>query len=51
MSDEVAVETTTNTRYFLRCIRENVKAVHVINTTQYKVISELAKKLMPIMPN
>lgn len=44
MSDEVAVETTTNTRYFLRCIRENVKAVHVINTTQYKVISELAKK-------
>jgi len=44
MSDEVAVETTTNTRYFLRSIRENVKAVHVINTTQYKVISELAKK-------
>lgn len=43
-SDEVAVETTTNTRYFLGCIREKVKAVHVINTTQFKVISESVKK-------
>ncbi len=43
-SDEIAVETTTNTRYFLGHIQQNVKAVHVINTTQFKVISESVKK-------
>ncbi len=42
--DIVAVETTTNTRYFVEKIRERVKEVKVINTTQFKVISKSVKK-------
>ncbi|NIP67289.1 transposase, partial [Candidatus Bathyarchaeota archaeon] len=42
--DEVGVETTTNTRFFVSKIRDRVKAVRVINPLQFKVISQSAKK-------
>lgn len=42
--DEVAVETTTNTRHFVRRVKDRVTAVHVINTKQFKVISQSVKK-------
>jgi len=42
--DEVAVETTTNTRYFVKKVRHRVKTVRVIDTSQFKVISQSVKK-------
>lgn len=42
--DEVAVETTTNTRHFVRKIQDHVGKVHVINTVQFKVVSQSVKK-------
>ena len=38
--DEVAVETTTNTRHFVRKIQGHVGKVHMINTMQFKVVSQ-----------
>ena len=43
-SDVVAVETTTNTRYFVKEIMGAVKEVKVINTSEFKVISKSVKK-------
>jgi transposase len=42
--DEVAVETTTNTRHFVRKLQGYVGNVHVINTMQFKVVSQSVKK-------
>lgn len=42
--DEVAVETTTNTRYFKKKIEGYVSRVVVINPFKFKVISESVKK-------
>lgn len=42
--DEVGVESTTNTRYFLSRIEGITKAVRVINPLQFKVISKSVKK-------
>lgn len=42
--DEIAVETTANTRYFLSHIQDKVKGVKVINPLQFKVISQSVKK-------
>lgn len=43
-SDEVAVESTGNTAYFVREIEDRVSAVKVINPTQFKIISNSVKK-------
>lgn len=43
-SDEVAVESTGNTVYFAREIKSLVKAVRIINPTQFKIISHSVKK-------
>ena len=43
-SDEVAVESTGNTGYFVREIKRTVKAVRIINPTQFKIISHSVKK-------
>ncbi|MDO9463895.1 MAG: IS110 family transposase [bacterium] len=43
-SDEVAVESTGNTAYFVREIDSLVKTVKIINPTQFKVISQSIKK-------
>jgi len=43
-SDEVAVESTGNTGYFAREIKSQVKAVRIINPTQFKIISASVKK-------
>jgi len=43
-SDEVAVESTGNTGYFVREIEEKVKRVRVINPRQFKVITTSVKK-------
>jgi len=43
-SDEVAVESTGSTGYFVREIKGLVKAVRVINPTQFKIISHSVKK-------
>jgi transposase len=43
-SDEVAVESTGNTGFFAREIRSLVKAVRIINPTQFKIISHSVKK-------
>lgn len=42
--DTVGVESTNNTRYFVNQIRDSVKAVKVINPSQFKVISRSVKK-------
>lgn len=42
--DEVAVESTGNTAYFVREIAGLVKEVKVINPTQFKIISHSVKK-------
>lgn len=42
--DEVAVESTGNTGYFAREIRESVSKVRIINPMQFKIISESVKK-------
>lgn len=43
-ADEVAVESTGNTGYFFREIKDSVKIVRVINPTQFKIISHSVKK-------
>ena len=43
-SDEVAVESTGNSGYFVREIKGLVKAVRIINPTQFKIISQSVKK-------
>lgn len=42
--DEVGVESTGNTGYFVREIKDSVKAVRIINPTQFKIISQSVKK-------
>jgi transposase len=42
--DEVAVESTGNTGYFVREIEGLVKAVKIINPVQFKIISQSVKK-------
>lgn len=42
--DEVAVESTGNTGYFVRDIKDSVKTVRIINSTQFKIISHSVKK-------
>ena len=42
--DELAAESTGNTGYFVREINDSVKAVRVINPTQFKIISQSVKK-------
>lgn len=44
LDDEVALETTTNTRTFMKQIRDCVANIHVINTMQFKVVSQSVKK-------
>jgi len=43
-SDEVAVESTGNAGYFAREIKAKVKAIRIINPTQFKIISHSIKK-------
>jgi len=43
-NDEVAVESTGNTAYFVRQIESCVKVIRVINPAQFKVISSSVKK-------
>jgi len=43
-SDEVAVESTGNTGYFVREIKKAVKVIRIINPTQFKIISHSVKK-------
>jgi len=42
--DRVAVEMTTNTRFFYDAIRSSVAEVQVVNTGQFKVITRSVKK-------
>lgn len=42
--DELAVESTGNTGYFVREIKDLVKEVKIVNPIQFKVISESVKK-------
>jgi transposase len=42
--DKLALETTTNTRSFIKQIRDAVGSIHVINTMQFKVVSQSVKK-------
>lgn len=42
--DRVAVEATTNTRFFVNQVKDSVKEVKVINPHQFKVISDSVKK-------
>lgn len=42
--DEIGVENTTNTRYFAKAIGDKVRAIRVIDTYQFKVISQSVKK-------
>lgn len=43
-TDEVAVESTGNTHYFVGEISQKVKTVRVVNPRQFKVISQSVKK-------
>lgn len=43
-NDEVAVESTGNTAYFVRQIENRVKVVRIINPMQFKIISSSVKK-------
>ena len=43
-NDEVAVESTGNTGYFVREVKSLVKTVRIINPTQFKIISQSVKK-------
>ena len=43
-SDEVAVESTGNTAFFVREIESKVKRVRIVNPIQFKVISSSVKK-------
>ena len=42
--DELAVESTGNTGYFVREGKDSVKAVRIINPAQFKIISQPVKK-------
>ena len=42
--DEIAVESTGNTGYFAREVKESVSKVRIINPIQFKIISESVKK-------
>lgn len=42
--DEVAVESTGNTAYFVRTIEKRVKRVRIVNPIQFKIISNSVKK-------
>jgi len=42
--DEVAVESTGNTGHFAREIKAAVRAIRIINPTQFKIISQSVKK-------
>jgi transposase len=42
--DQVAVEATGNSRYFVNQIRGLVKEVHIVNPWQFRVIKDLVKK-------
>lgn len=42
--DQVAVEITTNTRYFYGYVRKYVSRVVIINTLEFKIISQSVKK-------
>lgn len=43
-TDRLAVESTTNTRYFVEQIRDRVKEVVIVNPTQFRLISQSVKK-------
>jgi len=43
-NDEVGVESTGNSGYFAREIKDSVKVVRIINPTQFKIISQSVKK-------
>lgn len=43
-SDELAIESTGNTAYFVREIEDKVKRVRIVNPIQFKVISNSVKK-------
>ena len=43
-TDEIAVETLTNTRYFVSVVSRKVKSVQVVNNHAFKVVSESVKK-------
>lgn len=43
-NDELGVESTGNTGYFVREIRDSVREIKVINPTQFKIISQSIKK-------
>lgn len=43
-TDQIAVESTGNTRYFISHIKDSVGRVVVVNPRQFKVISESVKK-------
>src|SRR6187200_2564807 len=43
-SDEVAVEVSGNTRFFYDAVGPRVSKVVVVNTTEFRVISESVKK-------
>jgi transposase len=43
-TDKIAVESTTNTRYFVEQIRGRVKEVVIVNPTQFRIISQSVKK-------
>jgi len=43
-TDEAAVESTGNTGYFVREVKALVKAVRIINPTQFKIISQSVKR-------
>jgi transposase len=46
-SDEVAVEITSNTRFFHDAVAAHVKRVVVVDTNQFRVISQSVKKTDP----
>src|SRR5690349_605601 len=46
-SDEVAVETTSNTRLFFEAVAPQVRRVVVVDTNQFRVISQSVKKTDP----
>src|SRR5260370_12451679 len=46
-SDEVAVEITSNTRLFYDAVAPQVKRVVVVDTNQFRVISQSVKKTDP----
>ncbi|HRR96792.1 MAG TPA: transposase, partial [Candidatus Ratteibacteria bacterium] len=43
-TDEVGVEATRNTGYFIREIENSVGSIKVINPTQFKIIANSVKK-------